>query len=42
MKGEQLRMGNAVPLRILAVEDSPSDYEHLLAVLGAPGRPGRP
>jgi len=27
------------PLRILAVEDSPSDYEYLLAVLGGSGRP---
>src|SRR5512141_2497098 len=31
--------GAPVPLRILAVEDSPSDYEYLLAVPGASGRP---
>ena len=39
MKGEQLRMENVDPLRILAVEDTPSDYEYLLAVLGSTGRP---
>jgi len=31
--------GGPAPLRILAVEDSPSDYEYLLAVLGGSGRP---
>lgn len=31
--------GAPVPLRILAVEDSPSDHEYLLAVLGSSGRP---
>ena len=31
--------GAPAPLRILAVEDSPSDYEYLLAVLGGSGRP---
>ena len=31
--------GAPAPLRVLAVEDSPSDYEYLLAVLGASGRP---
>ncbi len=31
--------GTPGPLRILAVEDSPSDYEYLLAVLGGSGRP---
>jgi len=30
--------GSPGPLRILAVEDSPSDYEYLLAVLGGSGR----
>jgi|CXWL01.1.fsa_nt_gi signal transduction histidine kinase len=30
--------GTPGPLRILAVEDSPSDYEYLLAVLGGSGR----
>jgi two-component system, NarL family, sensor histidine kinase UhpB len=31
--------GKPAPLRILAVEDSPSDFEYLLAVLGGSGRP---
>jgi signal transduction histidine kinase len=34
-----VQAGAPAPLRILAVEDSPSDYEYLLAVLGASGRP---